>query len=130
MTSAPSKITYHSAEKTLELGYADGSTLTLPAELLRVYSPSAEVRGHNSGEHKLQTGKKHVSIANVEAVGNYAIRITFDDGHDTGIFAWEYLNELGTNQDRFWADYEAELDAANASRLPTIPVGTWTPRKT
>ena len=127
MTTQPSNITYHSAEKSLELSYADGTRLTLSAELLRVYSPSAEVRGHSESERKLQTGKKHVSVANIEPVGNYAVKITFDDGHDTGIYAWEYLRDLATNQARYWSDYQSELDAANASRLPTIPVGTWKP---
>ena len=124
---SPSDITYHSRSKTLEVTFPDG-TYQLSAELLRVYSPSAEVRGHGPSERQLQTGKKHVAVTAIEPVGNYAIRIHFDDGHDTGIYAWDYLHELGTEQERFWSDYLAELDAANASRLPTIPVGHFTPR--
>ena len=122
----PSQITYHKIAHTLELVWSDQS-YTLPAELLRVYSPSAEVRGHSDAERKLQTGKKHVGIKALEAVGNYALRITFDDGHDSGIYAWEYLAELGANQEQFWKDYLTELKTANASRLPGVPVGQWSP---
>lgn len=122
----PTKITYHQRSKTLEVGFA-GITYQIPAELLRVFSPSAEVRGHGSGQRKLQTGKKHVAINAIEPVGNYAIRIVFDDGHDSGLFAWEFLEELGRDQDNFMAEYLAELKAANASRLPVIPVGHWKP---
>ena len=122
----PSNITYHKIAHSLEIKWSD-VTYHLPAELLRVYSPSAEVRGHSESERKLQTGKKHVGIKAIEAVGNYAIRITFDDGHDSGIYAWEYLNELGRDQDRYWQDYLTELKTANASRLPSVPIGTWEP---
>ena len=100
---------------------------SIPAELLRVCSPSAEVRGHSAAERKLQTGKKHIGIKNLETVGNYAIRIVFDDGHDTGIYAWEYLHALGCDQDIHWQEYLAELKSANASRLPSVPVGQWRP---
>ena len=124
---APQKITYHKRSKTLEVGFAS-LCYTLPVELLRVYSPSAEVRGHSSEERVLQTGKKHVAIDAIEQVGNYAIRISFDDGHDTGIFAWGYLAELGENQQQLWSAYLSELKVANASRLPTIPVGHFSPR--
>jgi DUF971 family protein len=96
---------------------------------LRVYSPSAEVRGHSEKERVLQTGKKNVGIKTIEAIGNYAIRITFDDGHDSGIYAWDYLYELGKNQTEYWQEYLSELKQANASRLPTIPVGQWQPSK-
>ena len=123
----PSHITYHKIAHTLELEWAD-QTYVLPAELLRVYSPSAEVRGHSSEERKLQTGKKHVGIKSLEAVGNYALRITFDDGHDTGIYAWDYLSDLGANQDQYWHDYLTELKTANASRLPSVPIGHWEPK--
>lgn len=122
----PSEITYHKIAHTLEIGWED-ETFNLPAELLRVYSPSAEVRGHSSGERKLQTGKKHVGIKSIEPVGNYAIRIVFDDGHDSGIFAWELLHDLGKDQDRYWQEYLMELKAADATRLPGIPVGQWQP---
>ena len=123
---APKEITYHKIAHTLEVGWAD-QRFELPAELLRVYSPSAEVRGHSPDQRKLETGKKNVGVRQIEAVGNYAIRIVFDDGHDSGIFSWEFLHDLGLNQDRYWQEYLAELKTANASRLPTIPVGQWQP---
>ena len=125
--SAPKSINYHKVRKVLTVTF-DDQALEIPAELLRVYSPSAEVRGHGDGERKLQVGKKYVGISGIEAVGNYAIRITFDDGHDTGLYAWEYLRELGTQSERLWQEYLTELKLANASRLPTIPVGQWTPQ--
>lgn len=123
---SPEEITYHKIAHTLELVWRD-DRIEIPAELLRVYSPSAEVRGHSAGERKLQTGKKHVGIKAIEPVGNYAIRIVFDDGHDSGIFAWDFLKDLGADQDRYWQEYLAELKAANASRLPGIAVGQWQP---
>ena len=122
----PKNITYHSGRKVLALEFAD-EAFELTAELLRVYSPSAEVRGHSESERRLQTGKKQVAITNIEAVGNYAVRLSFDDGHDTGIYAWELLFDLGKNQTEYWERYLTELKAANASRLPTIPVSTFTP---
>ena len=122
----PKSINYRKMSKQLDIEF-DAEHCELPAELLRVYSPSAEVRGHSDSERVLQTGKKHVGIKAIEAVGNYAIRITFDDGHDTGIFAWDYLLDLQRNQQQYWDAYEGELKAANASRLPTIPVGQWKP---
>lgn len=124
--SRPRRINYHRKSRVLEVEFGD-ETLELPAELLRVYSPSAEVRGHGPGERKLQTGKKYVNINAVEPVGNYAIKLVFDDGHDTGIYAWDFLRDLGENLDRYWQDYLTELKAANASRLPAIPVGQWNP---
>ncbi len=123
---APQDITYHKIAHTLEIGWQH-DRYKLPAELLRVYSPSAEVRGHSAEERKLQTGKKNVGVRQIEAVGNYAIRIVFDDGHDTGIFSWEFLHDMGENHDKYWQEYIADLKAANASRLPTIPVGQWQP---
>ena len=123
----PNNITYHRIAHTLELAWPE-QTLTIPAELLRVYSPSAEVRGHSEQERKLQTGKKHVGIKTLEPVGNYAIRINFDDGHDSGIYAWDYLADLGQHQDRYWQEYLTELKKANASRLPNVPVGHWQPK--
>ena len=124
--AGPEKITYHKQSKTLELKF-DSDPVTIPAELLRVYSPSAEVRGHSPHEGKLQTGKKYVSISRIEPVGNYAIRIVFDDGHDSGLYAWEYLANLAENQESYWHSYLAELKSANASRLPSIPIGHFTP---
>jgi DUF971 family protein len=126
MSRPPKEITYHKRSKVLELNFG-AEALSIPAELLRVYSPSAEVRGHSAEERKLQTGKKHVSIARIEPVGNYAIRIVFDDGHDTGLYGWELLQDLGENVERYWQDYLNEIKTANASRLPTIPVGHWSP---
>lgn len=123
----PTGITYHKRSKTLELSYPGGEAKQIPAELLRVYSPSAEVRGHSEAERVLQTGKKHVAVSGIDAVGNYAIRIAFDDGHDTGIYSWAFLRDLADNQARYWRTYLDELKAANASRLPTIPVGQWMP---
>ena len=122
----PIAITYHRDSRTLELDYGD-ATAVLSAELLRVYSPSAEVRGHSEAERVLQTGKKHVGIEELEAVGNYAVRIVFDDGHDTGIYSWEYLRDLHDRREEYWRDYLAQLKQANASRLPAIPIGHWTP---
>ncbi|TNF89886.1 MAG: DUF971 domain-containing protein [Gammaproteobacteria bacterium] len=122
----PKQITYRRQSKVLVLSFEDGDA-EIPAELLRVYSPSAEVRGHSAGERKLQTGKKHVGIKSLEPVGNYAIRITFDDGHDTGLYGWDLLRDLADNAEAYWKSYLDEMKAANASRLPTIPVGHWTP---
>ena len=122
----PRAVTYHRDSRTLELDYGE-TTAVLSAELLRVFSPSAEVRGHSEQERVLQTGKKHVGIKQMEAVGNYAIRIVFDDGHDTGIYSWDFLKELYDRRDEYWRDYLTELKQANASRLPTIPIGHWTP---
>ena len=122
----PKRINYRSRSRCLDIEF-ETSSCSLPAELLRVYSPSAEVRGHSDAERVLQTGKKHVSVTAIESVGNYAIRITFDDGHDSGIYAWDYLQDLDQNQEQYWNAYLAELKAANASRLPTIPIGHWNP---
>lgn len=126
----PRAITYHRDSRTLDLDYGDDGTAQLPAELLRVFSPSAEVRGHSDDERVLQTGKKYVEIKEIEAIGNYAIRIVFDDGHDTGIFSWDFLRELFERRDEYWQTYLGELEAANASRLPSIPIGQWTPSST
>ncbi len=101
---APIHITYHKIAHTLELQW-DQERYELPAELLRVYSPSAEVRGHSPDQRTLQTGKKNVGIKLIEPVGNYAIAIKFDDGHSTGIFSWEYLKKLSVGKDRIWKDY-------------------------
>lgn len=122
----PVAVTYHRDSRTLEIDYGD-ATAVLSAELLRVFSPSAEVRGHSEAERVLQTGKKDVGIEELEAVGNYAIRIVFDDGHDTGIYSWDYLRELHDRREEYWRDYLVQLKQANASRLPAIPVSHWTP---
>ena len=100
----------------LEIAFNDGRTFRLPYEFLRVHSPSAEVRGHGAGQEVLQIGKRDVTIREVEAVGHYAIRPMFSDGHDTGIYSWDYLYDLGARQERLWAEYLARLAAAGASR--------------
>lgn len=115
-TPAPTEIKLHQKSRLMELTYPDGRHFELSYEFLRVNSPSAEVRGHGPGQEVLQTGKKSVDILGVEPVGNYAIQPQFSDGHDTGIYSWDYLYELGVNRDRLWADYLQRLDAAGASR--------------
>lgn len=112
----PTEIKVHQRSRVMEIAYADGARFELPFEFLRVYSPSAEVRGHGPGQEVLQTGKRDVSIVAVEPVGSYAIQPVFSDGHDTGIYSWDYLYELGMNRDALWADYLARLEAAGASR--------------
>tara|TARA_B110000027_G_scaffold3166_1_gene2787 strand:+ start:1484 stop:1873 length:390 start_codon:yes stop_codon:yes gene_type:complete len=119
----PQTIKLHKKSRLLELGYADGTRYQLEAELLRVYSPSAEVRGHGVGQEILQAGKRYVAITAIEPVGNYAIKPNFDDGHNSGIFSWETLFDLATNQAARWADYTARLSAAGASREP-LPADT------
>jgi DUF971 family protein len=115
-------IKLHQQSKTLELGYANGERHTLSAEYLRVYSPSAEVQGHGPGQAVLQTGKMHVAITAVEPVGNYAIQLTFSDGHDSGIFTWPYLYELVTTYDTKWQLYQHQLHEAGASRDPQLQI--------
>jgi DUF971 family protein len=117
-TPTPTEIKLHQASRVLELAFSDGATFRLPYELLRVYSPSAEVRGHGPGQEVLQVGKREVTIKEVEPVGNYAIRPTFSDGHDTGIYSWDYLYELGADQDALWQRYLERMAAAGASRDP------------
>ena len=118
---APTAITLHTASRVLEIGFDDGRTFRLPFEFLRVYSPSAEVQGHGPGQEVLQTGKREVDIVALEPVGHYAIQPVFSDGHSSGIFSWHYLYEIGANQERLWADYLAQLDAAGASREADDP---------
>ena len=102
--------------RVMEIAFSDGRSFRLPYELLRVYSPSAEVRGHGPGQEVLQTGKRAVDIRSLEPVGSYAVQPQFSDGHNTGIYSWEYLYELGENQDQLWSQYLAKLKAASASR--------------
>ena len=118
----PVAIRLHQASRLLELSYADGEHYSLSCEYLRVYSPSAEVRGHGAGQETLQTGKRLVTIDRIETVGNYALQFHFSDGHDSGIYSWEYLHELCREQQRRWADYLARIALAGASREPTGPV--------
>ncbi|WP_122532359.1 gamma-butyrobetaine hydroxylase-like domain-containing protein [Pseudomonas viridiflava] len=117
MSRIPSAIQLHKASKTLTLKYASGEEYHLPAELLRVHSPSAEVQGH--GKPILQYGKLNVGLTKVEPAGQYALKLTFDDGHDSGLFTWEYLHELAVRQEALWADYLQELEKAGKSRDPS-----------
>jgi DUF971 family protein len=112
----PTAITLHQKSRVLEIAFSDGASFRLPYEYLRVYSPSAEVRGHGPGQEVLQTGKRAVEIRVLEPVGSYAVQPSFSDGHSTGIYSWEYLYELGANQAQLWAEYLAKLDRAGASR--------------
>lgn len=110
--AAPTGLTLHRLSRTLEIGFDDGSTFILPFELLRVYSPSAEVRGHGVGQETLQTGKRDVDVTALEPVGHYAVQPRFSDGHESGIYSWDYLYWLGSEQPALWADYMARLHAA------------------
>lgn len=117
-------ITLHGQSRVLEVGFSDGSQFRIPFELMRVYSPSAEVQGHGPGQEVLQTGKRDVGIQDVEPVGNYGIKPTFTDGHDSGIFSWDYLHFLGTQQQELWEDYQRRLEAAGIDRdAPMAPKG-------
>ena len=117
-TPAPTEIKLHQVSQVLEVSFADGKNFRLPAELLRVYSPSAEVRGHGPGQEVLQVGKKDVRILAVEPVGQYAVQLRFSDGHDTGIYSWELLYDYGLRQDAMWNQYLKRLKDAGASREP------------
>jgi len=116
----PTRIKLNKSSKTLELGYAGGQQFTLPAEFLRVHSPSAEVQGH--GQPILQYGKLNVALTDVEATGNYALKLTFDDGHDSGLYTWTYLHQLATQQATLWQEYLDALRAAGRSRDPSESV--------
>lgn len=117
-TPIPTRIVLHKKSRLLEVEFENGQTYRMPAELLRVYSPSAEVRGHGPGQEVLQTGKRNVEITALEPVGNYAVRPVFSDGHATGIYSWDILYDLGANQDDLWKAYLERLQAAGASRDP------------
>lgn len=114
--ATPQDLTVHSQSRMLEISFSDGANFRIPFELLRVYSPSAEVQGHGPGQETLQTGKRNVDILGLEPVGNYAVQPTFSDGHDSGIFAWDYLYYLGSEQAQLWADYEQRLKDAGVDR--------------
>jgi len=113
---APTALTLHQASRVLEIGFADGSVFRLPFELMRVYSPSAEVQGHGPGQEVLQTGKREVGIDELDAVGRYGVQPRFSDGHSSGIFSWDYLYFLGSRQDELWRQYEERLAAAGVER--------------
>lgn len=112
----PTSVTLHQQSRLLEVGFDDGATFRIPFELMRVYSPSAEVQGHGPGQEVLQTGKREVDVVGLEPVGHYAVQPTFSDGHSSGIFSWDYLYHLGARQDELWRDYLARLEAAGADR--------------
>lgn len=117
-TPLPTEITLHRQSKRLELAFADGSRFMLPFEFLRVHSPSAEVRGHGPGQETLQQGKKDVDVLDLQPVGNYAVRPVFSDGHDSGLYSWDYLYMLGERQAALWQDYLERLEQAGGSRDP------------
>jgi len=119
----PVEIAYSKAEKQLTVQWDDGTTFVYPAEFLRVESPSAEVKGHGPGQRVTVPGRMHVGIMAIEPVGNYAVRLSFDDLHDTGIFSWQYLRQIGEEKDRIWGEYLAALEAQGLSRDPRTPTG-------
>lgn len=114
----PTNIVLHQRSRMLEISFDDGQSYQLPCEYLRVYSPSADVRGHGPGQGVLQIGKESVNIADIEPVGNYAVRLMFDDGHNTGLYTWDYLYQLGAHFDRNWQEYLAALTEAGHTRRP------------
>ena len=118
----PQSITVHAKSRVLEVAFSDGAQFRIPFELMRVYSPSAEVAGHGPGQEVLQTGKRDVTITNLASIGNYAIQPQFSDGHESGIFTWDYLYELGQRQQPLWDDYLQRLDAAGAGRDTVMPL--------
>lgn len=117
-TPLPTGITLHRASRVLEIAFDDGSSFRLPFEFLRVYSPSAEVRGHGAGQEVLQQGKRDVDMLGLEPVGNYAVKPVFSDGHDSGLYSWDYLYEIGRRQEALWAEYLARLEREGGSRDP------------
>ena len=123
-TPQPSSITVHQISRVLEVGFSNGSLFRIPFELMRVYSPSADVQGHGPGQEVLQTGKREVGLTALEPVGNYAVQPTFSDGHDTGIFSWDYLYFLGSQQEDLWRKYEDRLAQAGMGRdAPMVAAG-------
>jgi DUF971 family protein len=118
-TPVPTEITYHQKSRVLEIAYSTGERFELSAEYLRVYSPSAEVRGHGPGQEILQIGKEYVTIDRIEQVGNYAVRLYFDDGHHTGLYSWEELYRLGRDRERLWSEYLERLKASGHQRVST-----------
>ena len=121
-TPTPTEIKLHQKSRVMEISFSDGKTFQLPYEFLRAYSPSAEVRGHGPGQEVLQVGKKNVEITGIEPVGTYAVQPCFSDGHDTGIYSWDYLYLLGLNQEGMWQEYLKRMETAGASREPVAGV--------
>jgi DUF971 family protein len=117
----PRDLTVHGQSRVLEVLFSDGAHFRIPFELMRIYSPSAEVQGHGPGQEVLQTGKRDVGLVSLEPVGNYAVQPTFSDGHDTGSFSWEYLYFLGSEQEKLWADYAKRLADAGVDRDAPMP---------
>lgn len=120
--AVPQSITVHAKSRVLEVGFSDGAVFRIPFELMRVYSPSAEVKGHGPGQEVLQTGKRDVGLLGLDPVGNYAVQPRFSDGHDSGIFSWDYLYHLGSQQAQLWTEYERRLAEAGVDRdAPMAP---------
>ncbi|MAC35232.1 MAG: 1-(5-phosphoribosyl)-5-((5-phosphoribosylamino)methylideneamino)imidazole-4-carboxamide isomerase [Haliea sp.] len=126
-SAAPTGVHLHRKSRLLELTWEDGSRYQLPCEYLRVYSPSAEVKGHGPGQEVLQTGKLNVAITDIKPVGHYALQLVFDDGHDTGLYGWDYLRQLCREQEQRWDDYLRRLHEAGASRDPQVQVVKFQP---
>jgi DUF971 family protein len=118
---APTAVTLHQRSRVLEVAFDDGAAFRIPFELMRVYSPSAEVQGHGPGQEVLQTGKREVEVTALEPIGNYAVLPRFSDGHDTGIFSWDYLYHLGSQQETLWRRYEERLAEAGVTRDTPMP---------
>lgn len=112
----PTALTVHSQSRILEIAFSDGAEFRIPFELMRIYSPSAEVQGHGPGQEILQTGKRDVNIVELEPIGNYAVKPVFSDGHESGLFTWDYLYHLGADESRLWEDYKRRLQAAGVER--------------
>jgi len=123
-TPQPTALTVHQRSRVLEVSFDTGETFRIPFELMRVYSPSAEVQGHGPGQEVLQTGKREVDLVSLEPVGNYAVQPSFSDGHASGIFSWDYLYHLGTQQDQLWQQYEARLKQAGVERDAPMPAAS------
>src|SRR6476620_161904 len=121
--ATPQSITVHATSRVLEGGFSAGAVFRIPFELMRIYSPSAEVQGHGPGQEVLQTGKRDVTLAGLDPVGNYAVQPRFSDGHDTGIYSWDYLYRLGSEQDKLWAEYERRLAEAGVDRDAPMAAG-------
>ncbi len=120
----PSALTVHSQSRILEITFSDGAHFRIPFELMRIYSPSAEVLGHGPGQEVLQTGKREVDVVALEPVGNYAVKPVFSDGHESGIFSWDYLYHLGADEQQLWDDYHRRLQAAGVERdAPMVAAG-------
>jgi len=117
-TPMPTEIKLHQKSRMLEIAFSDGQRFELPCEFLRVYSPSAEVRGHGPGQEVLQVGKKNVEITDVQPVGSYAVQLVFSDGHDSGLYSWDYLHDLGVRQEALWKQYLERMNEAGARREP------------